>query len=108
MRRGSVAPHAQLTEHRTYKHGAPSHAPRRADLGALSRSRNACAQLEREGVEDLLARKAAGLLLCAEALSESLVDQIPVSAGEGASEGVSGRCPMGCRVRAVCCCALEL
>ena len=81
MRRGSLAPHAHLTEHRTHKHGAPSHAPRRADLGALSRSRNACAQLEREGGEGLRARQAGCVPIGAEAMVKKVVDQMTASAG---------------------------
>ena len=49
MRGGSLAPHAHLTEHRTHKHGAQSHAPRRADLGAVFRSRIEYARVQREG-----------------------------------------------------------
>ena len=93
MRRGSLAPHAHLTEHRTLKHGAPSHAPRRADLGALFRSLVAYARLERKGGEGLRARQAGCVPIGAEAMSKKVFDQMPASAGEGASEGVSGRCP---------------
>ena len=107
MRRGSLAPHAHLTEHRTHKHGAPSHAPRRADLGARFRSLIAYAELEREGVEGLRARQAGSVPIGAEAMIKEVVDQMPASAGESAREGVSGRCPGGCWVQGVSSFALE-
>ena len=93
MRRGSLAPHAQLTEHRTHMHGALSHAPRRTDLAARFRSRIEYARLEREGVEGIHARQAGCVPIGVEALVKKVFDQMPASAGEGASEGVSGRCP---------------
>ena len=108
MRGGSLAPHARLTEHRTHMHGAPSHAPRRADLAAFFRSSIEYARVQREGVEGLLARQAGSAPIGEEAMLKKFFDEMPASAGEGASEGVSGRCPRGCWVRGVCSCALEL
>ena len=108
MRGGSLAPHAHLTGHRTHKHGSQSHAPRRADLGALFRSSIEYARVQREGVEGLLARQAGSAPIGEEAMLKKFFDEMPASAGEGASEGVSGRCPRGCWVREVCSCAPEL
>ena len=42
-----------------------------------------------------------------EAMVKKVVDQMPVLAGEGASEAVSGRGPRGWTVREVYTCALE-
>ena len=110
MRGGSLAPHAHLTEQRTHgmHNSAPSHAPRRADLGALFRSRIEHARVEREGVQGLRAHQAGSVPNGVEAMVKKYFDQMPASAGEGASEGVSGRCPRGWWVRGVCSCALEL
>ena len=108
MRGGSLAPHARLTEHRTHKHGAPSHAPRRADLAAFFRSRVEYARVQREGVDGLIARQAECVPFGVEAMGKKVVDQMTASAGEGASEAVSGRGPRGWTVRGVCTCALEL
>ena len=108
MRGGSLAPHAHLTGHRTHKHGSQSHAPRRADLGAVFRSRIEYARVQRAGIDGLIARQAGSVPIGEEAMVKKFSDQMPASAGEGASEGVSGRCPRGCWVRGVCSCALEL
>ena len=107
MRGGSLAPHARLTEHRTHMHGAPSHAPRRADLAAFFRSRIEYARVQREGVDGLIARQAECVPFGVEAMGKKVVDQMTASAGEGASEAVSGRGPRGWTVREVYTCAPE-